>query len=1042
MHRILITAILLIQNLLVLAQTDDYSLNTCFNIEYSDLKSGFQTPPSGARLRCYWWWLNGMATKESITRDLEEMKAKGYGGAAIVDAGSSNYQVAGKTPAGPVFMSPAWMELYQHAVREADRLGIALTVNLGSGWNPGGPSITPEFAMKKLVYSETSVSGGKQIKITLAQPENNLYYKDIAVQAIPKRAGEKVKNEAIKDWDIKSFNKPIGWKGIYPLYKLRDDYPGDGVDSAIKISEIIDITACFKNGELTWNAPAGDWIVIRYGYTCTGAKTSTNSDGWEGLSLDHLSVAAFNLFSKNVTIPLIETAQKAGKSLKFVQTDSWEMDDASWTALFPDDFKKFRGYSILKYLPVLTGRIVENRNVTNRFLHDFRLTVGDCVLENHYRLLYNLAHKYGLGMHPESGGPHSAPVDALRTMGISDYPQGEFWAMSNSHRVKDDERLSVRQSACAAHTNGKRIVAAEGPTSIGPQWERSPMDLKGNIDRVYCSGINRIEWHTFTSSPKEFGLPGNEYFAGTHLNPNVTWWNQAGNFISYLNRCGYMLQQGLFVADVLYYYGDDVPDFVFLKEELPELKRGFDWDKCSKDVILTRASVANNRIVLPDGMSYRLLMLAPEKEIDLAVLKKIEKLVLQGMVLYGPKPLYCSGLSGYSKADAEVSKIVANLWGNIDGHQIREHVYGLGKVIWGDDINTVLANLNIGSDFTFKSNKESVALDYIHRTTGKQEIYFVTNRFSRNGYNDFLYRYMPVLPDRYEQVECHFRVTGKQPEIWDPITGETTKILTWEEENGETIIPLHFEPEGSKFIVFTSSLPEKHIVEIIKDDQHLFPDGNIESGPFPVFSAFDKNQQWSATFRTPGSYYLKWSDGNYQKIIVNRGISEMLLTGSWILHFDTKWGGPENIEIDTLKSWTEFKDEGIKYYSGTAVYSKSFNLDENISGNQILLDLGYVGEMASLKINGHSLPVKWCAPFQFDITSYALSGENKIEIEVTNLWCNRLIGDSKLPEEKRFTKTNIMKFNAPKSEKFLKSSGISGPVKIIFLEKKNLTPKV
>ena len=287
-------------------QSQTNSVLTNQKVSYSQLENGFANPPAESRLRCYWWWLNSMATKESITRDLTEMKAKGYGGASVVDAGSSNYQVARKTPAGPVFMSPQWMELYKHAVREADRIGIELSVNVQSGWNPGAPSITPEFAMKKIVWSEINVTGGKSINMELPQPEQKLFYKDIMVQAIPQKQGIPVQNEAIKNWKKKSFNEKIGWKGVYPLYEQREDYPGNGIEMAVGKNEIIDLTPNFQNGKLEWNAPAGNWTIIRYGYTCTGARTSTNSDGWEGLSVDHLNPKAFELFSKTVIIPLIE----------------------------------------------------------------------------------------------------------------------------------------------------------------------------------------------------------------------------------------------------------------------------------------------------------------------------------------------------------------------------------------------------------------------------------------------------------------------------------------------------------------------------------------------------------------------------------------------------------------------------------------------------------------------------------------------------------------------------------------------------------------
>jgi hypothetical protein len=820
---------------------------------------------------------------------------------------------------------------------------------------------------------------------------------------------------------------------------LREDYPGDGSELAIKKDEIIDLTGNYTNGKLEWNAPKGNWTIIRYGYTCTGARTSTSSDGWGGLSVDHLSKEAFELFSNTVIIPLIKIAQSVGNSVKYLQTDSWEMNTVSWTQKFPAEFKKYRGYDLQKYMPVLAGRIVENREESDRFLHDFRKTVGDCVADNHYQLFYNLAHQYGMGIHPESGGPHSAPVDALKVMGISDFPQGEFWAMANTHRVKDGERLSVRQSACVAHTNGKRFVAAEGPTSIGPQWERSPMDLKGNIDRVFCSGVNRIVWHTFTSSPKEFGLPGNEYFAGTHLNPNVTWWKQSKDFISYLDRCSYLLQQGLFVADVLYYYGDDVPNFVFLKEELPELNFGYDWDKCSKEVILNRVSVRDGKIVLPDGMSYRVLMLAPEKGIDLKLLRKLEQLVKEGMTLIAPRPAEATGLTNFLQNDRDVAEIADRLWGKTDGKTITENRYGNGRVIWGKEVNKVLAEMNVLPDLQYKGTHPKTALDYIHRTTNDQEIYFVTNRFSQMKYNDFEYRYLPTLPDRYEQVECSFRVSGKFPESWNPVTGETEEIMVYREENGRTIIPLHFEPEGSKFVIFRNTVPQRHITRIEKDGQAVFPDFGFKAKEYPLISLAKKEGKIFAEINEPGIYTLNWSDGHSKKLKVVQPNQTIEFSGDWEIGFDPQWGAPAKVKANQLKSWTEFEESGIKYYSGTATYKKSFELKRPaLKQKRLLLDLGNVKEMASLKINGNQLQVLWCAPFRFDITPFVKVGTNELEVEVVNMWVNRLIGDGKLPLEKRLTKTNVNKFDAPDAETYLRVSGLLGPVSIKLMKQNSL----
>jgi hypothetical protein len=912
-------------------------------------------------------------------------------------------------------MSQEWLALYRHAVREADRLGLELSINVQSGWNPGAPSITPDMAMKRLVYSETRVKGGQRVQVPLPQPPTKLLYRDVLVQAFPlPPADAPVKNAAISDWDLKSFNRGFGMKGVFPLHLLRAGFDNPAAH-VIRQADIVDVTRAFDGATLTWEAPAGDWLVVRYGWTCTGARTSTTSHDWGGLSLDHLDPDAFGLFSQTVVQPLIDAARAAGGSMKFLHTDSWEMNTVNWTGRFPERFRQFRGYGLEPWLPVMTGRVVESQEASNRFLFDVRQTVGDCVIEYHYKLLAELARANGMGIHPESGGPHSAPVDALRTMGVSDFPQGEFWAVANTHRVGDADRLSVKQSACAAHTNGKRLVAAEGPTSIGPQWERSPRELKGNLDRIFCSGVNRIVWHTFTSSPKEFGLPGNEYFAGTHLNPNVTWWEQAPDFIAYLNRCCHLLQQGLFVADVLYYYGDDTPNFVFLKEEYPELNFGHDWDKCSKDVLLNRASVRDGRVVLPDGMSYRLLALAPEQAIDLGVLRKVEALVNAGATVLAPRPKTATGLSGQPQGDAEVAAIAARLWGPIDGTTVTEHRSGQGRVVWGQDVNRAL---DAAPDFAFDSPDPETRLDYIHRQTGTADIYMVCNRFAYTGISDFVYRYQTAPPDREALAECRFRVTGRTPELWDPLTGTITPAPVYREADGQTIVPLALPPEGAVFVVFTEKPRGDHLARIEKDGR-------------PFLGRVTLEADGALTAEAAGVYTLHGANGQTRTVTVPAPPRALPIDGDWLVRFNPAWGGPAQTVFSALKSWTESPDSGVKYYSGSAVYEKEFLLTEaDVKENRIVLDLGNLQDMAVITLNGHRFPLCWTAPYAVDATGHLKAGANQLSVEVTNLWANRLIGDGKLPASERRTKTNIVKFDAPDAEKYLRISGLLGPVQL------------
>ena len=1073
----------------------------------ADLEQGWSNPPREARLRAYWWWLNGCVDKAAITRDLKEMKAKGFGGALICDADGSSQDGNDRAPHGPTFFSPAWRELYKHTLHEAARLDLEMSLNIQSGWNLGGPMVTANDAAKKLVWSETRVTGPAKFAQQLPQPASrDGYYRDafvVAYRLKPTDAKKSVfagvkscselpghplkllgdgdpktfwvsttgklrvgpsrerpawvqfeflaptsverlilqprpgygpkecklqlsddgktfrtvktftadasketvvsfdavtgrsfrlaifgshdplspraprntqiaelrlsgkdgtwpdgdKRRPIQNWEQKAGHKPLHFSAP-DTTPLLEDVPAEPGEEDTRAAEVLDLTDKLdRDGTLHWDAPAGAWRVFRFGCTIGNhSHVSTCSEGWEGFSLDVLDAGAFQRYWDAVVEPLIADAGPlAGKALKYLHTDSWEVEPLNWTPMMREEFQKRRGYDMLPWLPVLAGRIVESRAASNRFLHDFRKTLGDLAIDNHYRPFRDGAHKHGLLIHPESGGPHAVPIDAQRCLGFDDAPMSEFWAWSWRHRIGDANRFFVKQPASAAHTYGRRLVLAEGFTTIGPHWQETLWDnLKPSFDHALCEGLNLLVWHAFVCSPEAQGIPGLQYFAGTHLNPNVTWWTKSAPFFSYINRCQAMLQRGLFVADAAYYYGDHVPNFAQHKLTDPaRVLPGYDYDVITEETLLERASVKDGRIVLPDGMSYRVLVLPDHKAISLPVLRKVKELVASGATVVGPKPVEATGLKDAAKNDDEVKKITAALWDK-------------GRVIAGKTAREALLAAGVKPDF----DCGDAGLNYIHRRDGNTDIYFVANRTN-----------VAV------NATCAFRVAGKAPELWDAVSGERRSAAAYTEADGRTSLPLEFAPCGSWFVVF----------------------------------------------RAPASGHPATAKNNTLKLEVVQD-----LAAPWTAHFPPGWSASERdaremnrsdtrpIVFDRLTSWTEHSNPGIKFYSGTASYTKIFDAPRSTPhARRLFLDLGDLRELAEVRLNGRSLGIVWTPPFRVKITGALKPTGNVLQVEVINFWPNRIIGDASLPPEKRFTKTNIRKLT---KDTPLMPSGLFGPV--------------
>jgi len=942
---------------------------------FSQVKQNFNHPEVNSGVNCWWWWLNGHVNKAAITKDLEAMKSRNFHGAMIFDAGGHNQRGNRDIPDGPLYGSDAWNELFVFALDEARRLGLQMGFNIQSGWNLGGPRVTPRYAAKQLTYSQAEVAGGRHISISLDQPESRLdYYQDIAVLAFPLDASNKIL-EGISDLELKLGYHELGGSAPdcrFLLGQRRVSQNPEGKEIyRVDRQKIVDISSSMDDeGKLSWEAPSGEWVVLRIGYTCTSSHVSTSSNDWQGSVLDYMSREAFDFYWEDVVEPIFEAAgEHVGTTLKFMETDSWECGGMNWTDKFAEEFQHYRGYDLISYLPIVAGYVVDDLESSNAFLADFRKTLADLVAYNHYARFQEYAHKYDMGIQPESAGPHAGPMDGIKNYGFSDIVMSEFWSPS-PHRPSPNNRFFLKQASSAAHIYGKKIVGAESFTTIGPHWNDELWhDQKSAFDHEICAGLNRMYFHTFTCSPPEMGLPGQEYFAGTHVNPQVTWWEQSGAFIDYMHRVQSVVQEGKFVADVLYYYGDHVPNvFPFKHSDPAGVMPGFDYDVCDETIFL-QLKVLEDRILVPGGVDYQVLVLPDHRVLSLAVLEKLEELVKAGATVLGHRPEKQVSLVGGKEALDRFGELSHQIWGESLTDK-GEHAYGKGKVAWGMTAREYLRSQKVPVDFDVLDNESKTEFDYIHYTLGGRDIYFVSNQTTRR-----------------QKIHCTFRVRGKQAELWDALTGNIREAKAFSQKDGLTTVPLTLEPYGAVLVVFNEKIP---------DDRQ-------------------------------GTAQRNYSDFET--------LAE--ISGEWTVHFDPRWGGPGSVIFPELWDWSQHADEGIKYYSGAAIYEKSFSLDSELGEeNRYFLHLGSVKDagIAEVKINGTDKGVVWTAPFRVDISNELQEGENTLEIKVVNSWYNRVAGDQMYPDKKTYTSTNIdLKHDfrgRPLEEISLEPSGLLGPVKI------------
>ena len=1026
----------------------------------------FINPPQPARPRVWWHWLDGNISQDGIRKDLEWMHRAGIGGFQTFDGGFGQPLIIDKKVA---YMTPEWKEAFRLTTHLADSLGMEIGIASSPGWSAtGGPWVSPEDGMKKLTWRETDVEGGRLIEIDLPKPYRTTgrfldeplpektvvlgftffatkaeMYRDVRVIAYRQTDEEAVfaslKPDTIKGETLTlDYHQPVTVRAVtvcdggnyagtparkwlqssddgtdfrdvcelqtsavpytttsIPTTKARyfrirfeeqgnghhhvrvfqlhpsprichseekagfsagsslENYPTLTDGTPIVSSDIIDLTdRVDAEGHLHWQAPKGHWHIIRFGWSLTGKENHPATREATGLEVDKMDKAAFTRYLTHY-LDMYRDASggRIGQhGVQYILNDSYEAGQATWTPLMAQEFARRRGYDLLPWMPVLTGKVVDSTEASERFLWDWRKTIGELIVENSYEVEDSILAAYGMaGRYSESHESGRAYVaDGMEVKRHAAIPMAAQWVIDipwvdGRPLIQSD----IRESASVAHIYGQNLVAGESLTSIGldnKAWSYYPGNLKASVDNELANGLNRFFIHTSPHQPVDDKQPGlGLYIFGQWFDRHDTWAEQARAWTDYLARSSYMLQRGQYVADIAYYFGEDNNVANLFAKRNPDIPQGYDFDFINADALINQIKAEGTALVTATGMRYRLLVLDGNvKKMSLPVLRKIAQLAEQGVVICGAKP---ETPASNSDNQEEFFSLVDKVW---NSHR--------PNVTTGIPTATVIQQMGLQPDFQFRSEGY---LRYVHRREGANDIYWVNN-----------------MEKKAVNADLTFRVTGRRPRLWNPETGAIEEVSYTIKEK-ETLVSLQLSSEEAVFIVFDAPA-DKQSQALPLSEESLLAD----------------------------------------------------LSTDWDVTFQPQRGAPDNTHFHTLTSLSSSDIDGIKYFSGTASYTKTISLKAKQLSGKIILDLGEVGQVAEVFVNGQKAGTLWKQPYRQDITPLLRKGKNTLEVRVTNTWQNRLIGDAQPGVTEKVTYTS-MPFYTPDAP--LSPSGLIGPIRLYSL---------
>lgn len=733
-------------------------------------------------------------------------------------------------------------------------------------------------------------------------------------------------------------------------YLWREQPQADDRSMAVQPGQVIDLSdKMTADGTLTWDVPEGEWTVLRTGMTPTGVVNEPACPDATGYEVDKLSRKhAEEHFDAYIGEILRRIPADERKSFKLLVQDSYEVGGQNFTDDMIPVFKERYGYDPVPYLPVLCGVVVGSQHDSDAFLWDLRRLVADKISYDYVGGSREVAHKHGLTTWLENYGHWGFPGEFLQYGGQADEVGGEFWADPPLGDIEN------RLATSCAHIYGKKLTSSETSTSAGPSFVRTPSSLKQRMDRFFTYGVNNTVLHLYISQPSEDRLPGSNAWFGTEFNRNNTWFKHMDLYTQYIKRCNYMMRQGWYQADVAYFIGEDAPRMVGIME--PWIPAGYQFEHMNAEVIMRDMTVKDGMLTLPHGVQFKVLVLPRRlKTMRPELLEKIERLILDGAIVMGPAPERSPSLQNQPEADRRVREMAARIWGDVDGVNVKQRRYGKGMICDGLDFETLFAQLGYVPDCKVP---DGMNVYQGHQKDGDTDIYILSNQ-----------------DNRALTMDVAFRVTGKQPELWDPVTGVIRKLPAFRQEEKTTVVPMKLEKNECVFVVFR------------------------EKGE-PSATTLEAN--YPAPLRTQEA------------------------TGEWNVTFESAFKTPSPVRMATLDNLSDNANDSIRYFSGTATYTTSVSLDCAGRGEHMFMTFDNVGTMAKVYINGKYAGGVWTAPYRLDVTDFVKNGNNDVKVEVVNTWVNRIVGDMNLPESERETYLFVNHLNAKTP---LPPSGIIGKVK-------------